>query len=273
MTVSDGRKHKFDAIAYWEDRYEEIDDSKSGHIDLPARYNTWLYWRKQAHLSKGMRSAGGTFLGARLLEIAAGSGAWMNFWRRAGIREYIGVDLSPRAIEGLRKKYPSERFEQCDLESYTLDTKAGRGFDVVTAIDVLYYILEDQSFQRTIRDIADVLRPGGWLVLHDVLARSAPLDRGNYIRWRPLAHYEAALSIAGLDIAYRRPSFVFMVQNHNWVGWRGKCMDVIWRRVSYPLIAHFPSIAGLVLGMIDLLACPFCRRGPSMELMICRKRT
>ena len=36
--------------SFWEERYSQIDLTRSGHRDLPEAYNRWLYRRKQAVL-------------------------------------------------------------------------------------------------------------------------------------------------------------------------------------------------------------------------------
>ena len=78
--MPDEPKQSFDAAAYWNKRYATVDVTKSGHIDLPAAYNVWLYRRKQAQLGRALAACGVSLRGARLLEVAAGSGAWMDFW-------------------------------------------------------------------------------------------------------------------------------------------------------------------------------------------------
>ena len=269
--MSDDEKPAFDAAAYWNKRYNTIDATKSGHIDLPAEYNHWLYRRKQDHVAKAVRAVGATLQGSKLLEVAAGSGAWMSFWQAQGVADYLGIDLSARAIDALATRFPEKRFMQRDLNDSGLAEAVGSGYDCVTAIDVLYHVIDDKRFQNVVADIAAVLKPGGLLIIHDQFMHGETLDHGQYIRWRTLIDYETALKAAGFDILYRRPTFFFMIQTVDFAGVAAKLMHALWNNVTYPLIAHLPRLAGVLGYAVDTPICAMLREGPSMEVMVCRK--
>lgn len=270
--MSDNERASFDATAYWNKRYGTIDATKSGHIDLPAEYNAWLYRRKQDHVAKAVVKVGGTLRGSKLLEVAAGSGAWMNFWKAHGVGEYLGIDLSERAVDSLIQRFPQYRFLQCDLNDPGLLAAIGENYDCITAIDVLYHVLDDARFADVVCDLAKALKPGGLLVVHDIFTHAAPIDHGQYIRWRTLKQYQTVLKAAGFEIVYRRPTFLFMVQNSDFTGMGGKMLDLTWRHLTYPLVSRLPGFAGVLTYLADSIACALLREGPSMEFMICRKR-
>lgn len=269
--MPDEPKQSFDAAAYWDKRYATVDVTKSGHIDLPAAYNVWLYRRKQAQLGRALAACGVSLRGARLLEVAAGSGAWMDFWASQGVADYLGIDLSQNAIDELVKRFPSQRFLQRDLNDAGLSAAVGENFDCIAAIDVLYHVLDDARFADVLRELARSLKPGGLLAVHDIFTHRVPIDHGRYIRWRTLAQYEEALRSAGLEIVYLRPTFLFMVQNSDYTGGAGRALDFLWRHLTYPTVAHLPGIAGAIGSVVDSLACRFLDDGPSMEFMICKK--
>jgi 2-polyprenyl-3-methyl-5-hydroxy-6-metoxy-1,4-benzoquinol methylase len=269
--MPDEPKQSFDAAAYWNKRYATVDVTKSGHIDLPAAYNVWLYRRKQAQLGRALAASGVSLRGARLLEVAAGSGAWMDYWTSQGVADYLGIDLSQNAIDELIKRFPTQRFLQRDLNDAGLSAAVGEGYDCIAAIDVLYHVLDDARFTGVLVELARSLKPGGLLAVHDIFTHQAPIDHGRYIRWRTLAQYEAALRAAGFEIVYRRPTFLFMVQNSDYTGAAGKALNFTWRFLTYRLIAHFPRVAGAFGSFVDSFACRFLKDGPSMEFMICRK--
>lgn len=270
--MSDKPKIPFDATAYWNKRYGTIDMTKSGHIDLPAEYNTWLYRRKQYVVASAVASVGSSLKGAKLLEVAAGSGAWMKFWATCGVADYFGIDLSERAIEALKRQFPEKRFLQRDLNDPGLPAAVGTHYDCVTAIDVLYHVTDDGKFRAVVNDLAAVLKSGGLLIVHDQFLHGTALDHGQYIRWRTLAEYEEVLRSAGFEILYRRPTFFFMIQTVDFTGAPAKLMNTLWNRITYPLIAHLPRLSGAVGYVLDSLVCAALREGPSMEVMICRKR-
>ena len=144
--MSDKDKIPFDATAYWNKRYNTIDASRSGHIDLPPEYNAWLYRRKQDHVAKAVAKVGRSLHGNKLLEVAAGSGAWMDFWNTQGVTDYLGIDLSERAIDGLKRRFPQYRFLQRDLNDPGLANAVGVAYDCVSAIDVLYHVIDDERW-------------------------------------------------------------------------------------------------------------------------------
>jgi Methyltransferase domain len=270
--MPDSKKAPFDAAAYWHERYNTIDLSRSGHIDLPTEYNAWLYRRKQDHVARAVAKVGGSMRGAKLLEIAAGSGAWMNFWKSQGIAEYLGIDLSERAVADLTLRFPEDRFLQHDLNDLGLPEVAGIGYDFVSAIDVLYYVVDDKKFCAVIADLALELKEGGLLIIHDQFLHSAARDHG-YIKWRSLRDYEDALRTAGLEILYRRSTFFLMIQNVDLKGLAAKLHSKLWDYLTFPAIRRFPRLSGIIGYSVDSVVCSVLHEGPSMEMMICRKRT
>jgi SAM-dependent methyltransferase len=271
--MSDAPRPPIDLTAYWNRRYDTIDATKSGHIDLPAEYNEWLYRRKQAHVRRVVARVGGSLRDARLLEIAAGSGAWMAFWQAQGVGDYCGIDLSERAVEGLRERFPQHRFLQHDLNDLRVGDAVGAGYDCVSAIDVLYHVVDDDRFGAVLSDLASVLKPGGLLILHDQFLHGPPQEYGGYIRWRALTDYEAALHTAGFEVLDRRPTFFVMVQAADFSGWSAKLMHALWDRLERPAIERAPRLTGAIGYAVDTAICSVLKNGPSFNVMVCRKRS
>lgn len=261
-----------DLTAYWNNRYSTIDATRSGHIDLPAEYNAWLYRRKQDQIRRAVAKVGASLKGGRLLEIAAGSGAWMAFWGAQGVTGYLGVDLSQRAVEGLRTRFPHHKFLQRDLNDLHIGDAVGTGYDFVSAIDVLYHVVDDARFRAVLADLSTVLKPGGFLLIHDQFLRGPAQNYGGYIRWRPRTEFVAALNAAGFDVLYRRPTFFFMVQAADFTGWSARAMHLLWDQVQRPVIDRAPKIAGATGYLVDTAVCSMLKEGPAFNVMVCRKR-
>lgn len=269
--MSDNQRTDFDAIAYWNKRYETVDASRSGHIDLPAEYNKWLYRRKQDHIAKAFSRIGASLHGTNLLEIASGSGAYMDFWAGQGVANYSGIDLSERAVESLRQRYPGRRFLQFDLNNSGLASEVGTQFGCVAAIDVLYHVTDDGKFAAALKEIASVLSPGGLLINHEQFLHVPERNHG-YLKWRTLDHYLAVLDAAGFDVLYRRPTFFFMIQPVDVAGFKATVMNALWNRMTGPIVERLPDLAGAIGYAVDSAVCSVLQEGPSMEVMICRKR-
>lgn len=255
---------------YWERRYSQLDLTRSGHQDLPECYNRWLYRRKQTVLRHALANAGLSPAGRRVLELGAGLGAYFDFWTRQRVAALVGVDISASAVEHLRQRHPGARVVRRDLTEPGLAHDVGDGFDLTTALDVLYHVVDDARLAAALANIAAVTRPGGLLALHDQFLHRPGEDHG-YIRWRSLSDWEAALAGAGFTIVARVPIFFFMVQPNEWRSPRTMAlMDFVWGRVN-PWIQRFPRAAGRALCFVDGLACAGRRDGPSMELMLARR--
>jgi SAM-dependent methyltransferase len=102
-----------------------------------------------AHLSRG---EGG---GRRVLDLGCGTGTMLAHLRRFG--EVQGVDADERAVKFCRSR-GEDRVQL--LRARTLPFP-DHTFDLVTALDVLEHIEDDQG---ALREVARVLRPGGTLL-------------------------------------------------------------------------------------------------------------
>jgi 2-polyprenyl-3-methyl-5-hydroxy-6-metoxy-1,4-benzoquinol methylase len=262
----------FDREAYWAERYRVIDLSRSGHIDLPVAYNRWLYRRKRECLFRDLRRAGFRPEGASVLEIAAGTGVYVEAWKRAGVGRLVGIDISQAATEALRARFPGYAFHKRDLGEPDLAALTGAGFDLVTAVDMLYHIVEDDRFPVALANLSATVKPGGLLAIHDVFPNRGELDFG-YLKLRTLDAYAKALDRAGFDIVSRTPTFFSAVQASDGKDAAAQARwDAVWDRCTAPLIRRAPRLAGAFTYALDRALGAFLREGPSFEMLICRRR-
>lgn len=262
----------FDREAYWAERYRVIDITKSGHIDLPVAYNRWLYRRKVECLFRDLRRAGFNPKGASVLEIATGTGVYVEAWKRAGVGRLVGIDISQAATEALRARFPAFSFHKRDLGEPGLAGLTGTGFDLVTAVDMVYHIVEDERFPVALANMAETVRPGGLLAIHDVFPHRQELDYG-YLKLRTLETFTRALNAAGFDIVSRTPTFFFSVQSDDAATPGGAArLKAIWDLVTSRLIQRAPAMAGCLTYAVDRALGAFLREGPSFEMLLCRRR-
>ncbi|MBW8886689.1 MAG: class I SAM-dependent methyltransferase [Fibrobacteres bacterium] len=262
----------FDREEYWAERYRVIDLTKSGHIDLPVAYNKWLYRRKVECLMRDLRRAGFHPKGASVLEIATGTGVYVEAWKGAGVARLVGIDISQAATDALRVRFPAYSFHKRDLGEPGLAKLTGTGFDLVTAVDMVYHIVEDERFPVALANMAEAVKPGGLLAIHDVFPHREELDFG-YLKLRTLETFVRALDKAGFDIVSRTPTFFFAVQTHDHLSEQAqKRMDAIWDRFTARLIQRAPGAAGAFTYAIDRALGMVLREGPSFEMLVCRRR-
>lgn len=262
----------YDPEKYWAERYKEIDITKSGHVDLPEIYNRWLYRRKKERLLDGLRRAGFNPKGASVLEIATGTGVYVEMWKQLGIAKLSGIDISENAVNALKVKYPEFSFSKRDLSEPGLTDLTGKGYDLVTAVDMLYHIVHDKDFPVALGNLADACKPGGYFAIHDFFMQHREMDFG-YIKLRTLDAYQKALAKVGFEIVSRTPTFFLTVQTYDYASLKTKeRMDRIWARFLHPFICNKPNLAGRLGYYSDKILGAIRSEGPSFEMMVCRKK-
>jgi 2-polyprenyl-3-methyl-5-hydroxy-6-metoxy-1,4-benzoquinol methylase len=263
---------KYDPDKYWAERYKTIDITKSGHVDLPVVYNQWLYRRKKERLFAALRTAGFAAEGKAILDVAAGTGVYVEAWKSLKVKSLVGVDISANAVASLQTRFPEYAFHKYDLSVPGMAATTGKGFDLVTAIDMLYHITVDETLPGALANLAEPLKPGGLLVIHDMFLHCPELDFG-YIKLRTMEKYKAALEAAGFELLNRSPTFFLSVQSYDYVSPRAARMAKnLWDRFTDPLIHRFPNLAGPVGYWVDRLLGGIFSEGTSFEMLVCRRK-
>lgn len=94
-----------------------------------------------------------------LLDVGCGGGAFVPFARRQGFNAY-GIDFSHDAIDAARRRYSRETFFMGTLSD--VHRLFPHLLDVVTFFEVLEHVESPAAF---LRQVHDVLRPGGFIVM------------------------------------------------------------------------------------------------------------
>lgn len=133
--------------------------------------------------------------GARVLDLAAGSGAFTAALLRAGAREVVWQDRDVRFHEIARQHLEGDTRVEFRLEDMA---NVDGVFDVVVLRDALHWAPDEA---RLVRTIAAALREGGWFVLTNHNWRR-PLET---VRpwWRAIAHLVTPVAA----LALRRKRF------------------------------------------------------------------
>jgi SAM-dependent methyltransferase len=264
----------FDAKAYWERLHEESSLRSVGQSGLPVQLNRHLYAIARRNVLGFVRSQGIVDPPPRrVFEAGAGTGFWVALWTSLGATTVDGCDLVPAAVERLRKAFPGS-FTAGDLAEPGV-IPADRSYDLVTAMNVLLHVLEDDQFVAGLRNLAGAVAPGGSLLLAEpALTRSAePAPRpGAASRARVLARYVEVLEPAGFTLSAIRPSTVVGANPIERSHGRFGLYQGIWKRASRfakggPRRAE---AAGVVLEGLDRILLPF-GDAPSGKLILFRR--
>jgi len=119
----------------------------------------WYWWfvARRAAAARFLQDYAPPERPLRILDAGCGTGAMLDLYGRWPDTEVTGIDLSPEALRFSRERGHS-RLVGADLTR--LPFRSGT-FDVVSALDVIEHVADDQA---AVREINRVLRPGGILV-------------------------------------------------------------------------------------------------------------
>lgn len=253
-----GRPDPIDTHDEWLDRHRTLGEfERVGYAGLGEAYNRRLYHLRRRHF---LRMARRLSIGpdCRALDIGCGTGFYMDCLLTRGLRDVSGIDLSPDAVDGLCRRFPDCRFAVGDIaDSNPQELLGGGPFDVVTAMDVLFHIINDDRWRSAVRRSAAAVAPGGLLLISDNFpSRTLPATASQ--SFHSLSEYDELLSEAGLERVELSP--VFFLSNGP-VG--SPMMSRYWHivtamigkslAVSRPLGELAGAVGGTILTGVDAL--------------------
>jgi SAM-dependent methyltransferase len=261
---------EFDARTYWEQRLDE-DWSLTGvgFRRMGDRFNQLAYQRRGERFDDLVAEFLPNVHDARVLDVGSGTGFYLDRWRHVGAAEVVGLDLTEAAVGKLRERFPDLTIELGDITD-GVATLAPESFDVISAMDVLFHIVDHERFARALRSIAALLKPGGVFVWSDLFLHGPEMvDR--HIAIRSLYRIEALLDAADLEIVARRPMFFFMNEP------RDTNSRLVWHswRAMMGLAALAEPVADLVgraAYRLDNWLDGRRTESPSTEFMVCVKK-
>jgi SAM-dependent methyltransferase len=258
---------RFEAEQYWSNRLEETYSLEGvGYLGMGERWNRWMYAVRRHVFSRVVRQALDP-RSARVLDVGSGTGFYVALWKKLGAREVAGSDLTGVAVERLRSRFPDGIFHQLDLTG-SLPADLGQ-FDAVSAMDVLFHIVDDDGYARAIENLARLLVPGGVVVLTENLLHGRT-ERGEHQTSRSLDEVLGLLTRSGLKVEQRRPAFVVM---NTPVDSNSSILHHAWTGVNL-LVRSGPRRAwatGAALYPLELALTRILKDGPSTEIVACRK--
>ena len=110
-----------------------------------------------------------------VLDYGCGVGRW-TLWFAPEVHRVVGVDLSPKMVEAARRMAGNTGIQ--NAEHHTIEGMPfpfeDDAFDLVNAVWVLRYIIDDDELARTVEEICRVVRPGGHVTFIEMIAKKEP---------------------------------------------------------------------------------------------------
>lgn len=271
----------FDNKRYWETRLREhYSLAGVGYVRLGRRYNEWMYRVRGEVFDRVVQAIGNRqqatgWRGAKVLDVGAGTGFYVDRWMRLGA-EVTGLDLTEVAVRELSRCFPAANFVQADIGAPLGGRPLGErllppgSFDAVSAFDVLFHIVDDAAYARAFQNIAALLRPGGWFLWSDNFLRH-PTERVAHQVSRSLGESTAAVEASGFEVVERVPMFVLMNYPADTTS---RLARWGWTAMVAPAALAEPIgwAVGALLYPLERALVKRLKESPSTELMICRKR-
>lgn len=204
---------------------------------------------------------------ATVLDVGSGTGFYVKAWKSLGVQRVVGCDIANTAVEELRRNFPDDEFHEVDIGG-DLATLGSHQFDIISAFDVLFHIVDDQHFLRAFQNVHSLLKPGGILIFSDNLLHGRTVRERHQVS-RSLEQIERVLQATGFKAVERMPMFFLM---NNPIDSEGRLIRSFWRLLAGAVSTS--ELLGFALGAalypLELLCVSSLRESPTTEMVICR---
>jgi SAM-dependent methyltransferase len=255
--------------AYWESRLADSFSLEGvGYSGLGRSFNGWMYRVRRAVVARRVRRLLAGKPPRSVLDIGSGTGFYLDLWRRLGAASVTGSDITDTAVDRLRERFPGTQLVRFDAGGEKLPLPRA-SFDVVSAFDVLFHVVDDRRYERALANIRELLVPGGLFFFTDNFLHG-PAVRAKTQVSRSLDSVRASLDAAGLEVVERRP---LMVLTNAPVDSHSRLLHAWWAGLARAARASeaLGWVAGAVLYPVELALVSLLREGPTTELMVCRR--
>jgi SAM-dependent methyltransferase len=194
--------------SYWETRLKSRPNLRgTGHRQFSTEYNEAMYRVASERLKSALDLVHVDLTGKRVLDVGPGLGYFVQRYIDWGAAHVTGLDITQISVQILSRAFPQHTFVQGDISSEILPLVGG--YDVVSAIHVIYHIIDDCKFEKAIENMCMYVSQGGHLILVDSY-RGSLLPTARHTRLRNLNDYISILNQYGFSILDIRPMYYVM---------------------------------------------------------------
>ena len=265
----------YDPKEYWSRRLENrfnLRGAGSGCFD--EQYNEWMYKMRKRVLDRIILMYKIDVSSVRILDIGCGTGFYVDIWRHKGARYLTGIDIAGISVSKLKTRYPQFDFFEADIASPSLINCLRlnqKKFDVVTAFDVLFHIVDDNKFEQAIKNISMLCSTNGFILITDIFPHKKPYTI-HHQKSRLLQDYIRILLNNDIKIINRLPVHYLLnapldissellqkILLHFW-----------WQRFVVN-VERKTHLLGPLFYLLDLVLTKSLKESPSTEMIVCKK--
>lgn len=166
----------------------------------------------------------------------------------------------------MKRKFPNDKFYQLDIGDKPAISL--RQYDIISCFDVLYLIVDDKHYCKSLENIYSLLRLQGFFIFSDNFVHEKPQRFTDQVS-RSIEDIELILNRTGFQIVERLPEFVLM----NYPVDSNRLRGFLWLATMLPV--HKNELFGFLLGgfmdPIELLLTSMLKESATTEIMICKK--
>jgi 2-polyprenyl-3-methyl-5-hydroxy-6-metoxy-1,4-benzoquinol methylase len=256
--------------SYWNQRFIlHKEFGGVGYLGLGENYNRWLYRVRRHIFLKNIKSVSLDFSKAKILDIGSGAGFYIGLWQGNSTRHIVGSDISDYAISRLKSKYSSLPIKKLDIsENLKNQGFSGEKFDVISAFDILFHIVDEDGYINSFRNISEILNKNGYFIFSENF--SYENKPGKPQSQHKAENITALLAHNKLRIIKKIPMFVIMnypinSKNALWLAY--------WRVLEK--VIGLSELSGWLIGAflfpIEIFLLNFVKFSYSTSMVICQK--
>lgn len=262
----------FNPDDFWQSRLTKVEGLEGvGYAKLGKPFNIWGYKvRKQAFYNI-IETLKYDFKQADVLDIGSGTGFYVAIWNALKAKKVIGLDITEVAVENLKTKFPGQEFIQLDIGDEIGKLKATLGNkDFISAMDVLFHIVDDSRFDRAVHNISSLLKPGGYFVYSDNFLNGETIRTTHQVS-RSKKYLLELFDKAGLEVVAHKP---FMILSNYPIDSKNKLLHAYWFLLenTTALIKPLGHLFGAILYPIEKILLKQLKDSPSSEIVLLRKK-
>lgn len=261
----------FNPDLYWEDRLHTISGLEGvGFKKLGPSFNKWAYKVRKRVFMKTLSAMNLPLNTSKVLDVGSGTGFYIQAWRELNAKEITGLDISATAVENLKNTFKQHLFFQSDIGEKEFNKNANfETYDLISSMDVLFHIVDDNRFEQAIANISSIIQPGGYFIYSDNFLNSET-KRGESQVSRNKDYLMQVFEKNSFKLVRLQP---FMVITNSPIDSKNPLMKLYWFLLEnalyvMPFLGH---ILGPVLYPIEMLLVNNLKDSPSTEFAIFQK--
>ena len=271
---------KYENDRYWNQRLEkDFSLSGVGHAGVGLAFNRWAYRLRRAVLLRTLRDSGIRIQNSRILELGFGTGFYLDLWRSQDAAHVTGFDITDISVKAARERFSADwSFQKADIRQPLPLGDAKGSFDLATAFDVLFHLVDEAGWNGALDNIAAALKPGGFTIIFDKC--QSVENAVGHVRRRTLETYTTALKARGFEIVSVRPLFVTMNSPTDLSGVKKFLFKTSWSLTKLPykigrkigLGEPLGGAMGAMMYLPELMWTRLLPSGPSTKILVARKK-